>query len=245
MTIYYIGTSGWHYDHWKGLFYPEEFSSKRWLEYYNTQFNTVEINNSFYRLPAENAFKQWHDETSADFKFALKASRVITHIKRLKDCDRYLENLLIRAKLLKDKLAVLLFQLPPQMKVNIGRLDSFLGTLPPGLRTAFEFRNQSWMDKSVYAILEKHNAGFCVYDLPGYASPAIGTADFTYVRFHGNRDLYYSSYSDSELQDRALEIQKLAANLKQCFIYFNNDAGASATANASTLRTFLENSING
>jgi len=241
MPEYYIGTSGWHYNHWKGLFYPERLPKNKWLEYYAAQFNTVEINNSFYRLPTENAFRQWYNGTFPGFKYAVKASRAITHIKRLKDAGEYLDNLLANAGLLREKLAVLLFQLPPQMKVNMERLGAFLAALPPGLRSVFEFRHNSWADEPVFSLLSRYNAGYCIYNMPGYTSPLVATSDFAYIRFHGSEGLYSSSYSDAELEEWARKIRKLPAKLKEVYIYFNNDAGAAAISNARTLRKFLIN----
>ncbi len=240
MCKYYIGTSGWHYDHWKGLFYPEELPHNRWLEYYAAQFNTVEINNSFYHLPTENAFTQWHSTTPVSFKYTVKASRVITHINRLKDAGEYLDNLIQRASLLQNKLAILLFQLHPRMKLNLERLETFLAALPRDKRAAFEFRHSSWCCKPVYSLLEKYRTGFCMYDLPVYTTPIVATSDFAYIRFHGNQDLYLSSYSEAEMKVWARKITGLPAKVKEVYIYFNNDAGAAAIANALTLRRLLQ-----
>jgi len=140
---YYIGTSGWHYDDWRGRFYPEKLPKAKWLEFYSQQFSTVELNNSFYRLPSEEAFNKWHDSSPAGFTFAVKVSRFITHIKRLKDCDEAVENFMSRAAGLKEKLGPLLYQLPPGLHRNDETLENFLKKLPQSLKHVIEFRHQS------------------------------------------------------------------------------------------------------
>jgi len=214
---YYIGTSGWHYDHWRYLFYPDKLPKAKWLEFYSRHFTTVELNNSFYRLPSEEAFANWRDSSPANFTFAVKVSRFITHIKRLRGIEQPLDILLGRAKILKDKLGPLLYQLPPNMHRNDDRLESFLSLLP-----------------------QKHNAGLCVFDMPGLSCPLVATANFTYVRFHGSTGLYSSCYSDDELADWARRLAGLAPEVREVYIYFNNDAEAFAVKNARTLRDYVE-----
>jgi len=237
---YYIGTSGWHYNHWQGRFYPKTLSKAKWLECYAGHFTTVELNNSFYRLPSETAFATWHESSPADFIFAVKVSRFITHIKRLKDTEEAVERFIDRAKILGEKLGPLLYQLPPNMHRNDETLESFLSTLPQGLKHVIEFRHQSWLKEKVFEILHKHNIGFCVFDMPSLSCPLMATADFAYMRFHGSSALYSSCYSDEELADWAKRLADLAANLKEVYIYFNNDAEAFAVRNAKTLRGYLE-----
>jgi len=237
---YYIGTSGWHYDHWRDRFYPKELTKAKWLEFYTHHFTTVELNNSFYRLPSESAFANWHDSSPANFAFAVKVSRFITHIKRLKNSEEAVEKFVGRAKILAEKLGPLLYQLPPNMHRNDEVLESFLPTLPQGMKHVFEFRHQSWLEDKVFQILHKHNVGFCVFDMPSISCPLVATADFAYVRFHGSTGLYYSCYSDEELVDWAKRLANLAQNLKAIYIYFNNDAEAFAVRNAITLRRYLE-----
>ena len=237
---YYIGTSGWHYDHWRDRFYPKELTKAKWLEFYTHHFTTVELNNSFYRLPSESAFANWHDSSPANFAFAVKVSRFITHIKRLKNSEEAVEKFVGRAKILAEKLGPLLYQLPPNMHRNDEVLESFLPTLPQEMKHVFEFRHQSWLEDKVFQILHKHNVGFCVFDMPSVSCPLVATADFAYVRFHGSTGLYYSCYSDEELADWAKRLANLALNLKAIYIYFNNDAEAFAVRNAITLRRYLE-----
>lgn len=239
MPEYYIGTSGWHYEDWRRLFYPRELARSKWLEFYARHFTTVELNNSFYRLPSENAFINWREASPEDFVFAIKVSRFITHIKRLKDAEEPLQNFLERVDLLKGKLGPLLYQLPPNMKRNDERLDNFLAILPRQYRHVFEFRHGSWFDDDVFNILKRYDAGFCVFDMPDLTSPVVATADFAYVRFHGSSGLYSSNYSDKELSSWAKKIAKLGENLKAVYIYFNNDAGGYAINNARALTRFL------
>jgi uncharacterized protein YecE (DUF72 family) len=237
---YYVGTSGWHYEHWRSRFYPQELAKAKWLEFYASHFTTVELNNSFYRLPSETAFATWRDSSPASFTFAIKVSRFITHIKRLKDSQKAVATFLTRAGVLGEKFGPLLYQLPPNMHRDDERLKSFLSILPKGMKHVFEFRHQSWLEEGVFKILRSYNVGFCVFDMPGLSCPLVATADFAYIRFHGSTGLYWSCYSDEELADWAKRLSRLAKELKSVFIYFNNDAEAFAVKNAITLRSYLE-----
>ena len=240
MLNYYIGTSGWHYEHWRGRFYPEKLPKAKWLEFYAGHFATVELNNSFYRLPSETAFANWRDSSPANFTFAVKVSRFITHIKRLRDTGEAVDKFITRATILGDKLGPLLYQLPPNMHRNDEVLESFLSTLPQGLKHVFEFRHQSWLEEGVFQILHKYNTGFCVFDMPSISCPLVATADFAYIRFHGSTGLYWSCYSDEELAAWAKRLANLAENLKVIYVYFNNDAEAFAVRNATTLGNYLQ-----
>jgi uncharacterized protein YecE (DUF72 family) len=239
LACYYIGTSGWHYEDWQNRFYPKELPKNRWLEFYASLFPTVEINYSFYRLPAENSFASWHAETPAGFIFAVKASRFITHIKRLKNTGEALDKFTARVKILKEKLGPLLFQLPPNMHRNDETLAAFTSGLPQGYKYVIEFRHGSWFTGEVYKILQEHNVGMCVFTMPDFDSPLISTADFAYIRFHGSDSLYASSYTDTELSAWSEKITRLGRNLKEVFIYFNNDVSGFALNNAITLQTLL------
>lgn len=240
MPEYYIGTSGWHYEDWRGLFYPDNLPKSKWLEFYARYFPTVELNNSFYRLPSEKAFVNWRETSPQCFSFAVKASRFITHVKRLKDVQEPLQNFLQRVDLLGDKLGPLLYQLPPNMKRDDERLERFLGILFGRYRHVFEFRHESWFDDDIFKILKRYNAGWCVFDMPELTSPVVSTSDFGYVRFHGSDGLYSSSYADKELAAWAKKIATLAQNLKAVYIYYNNDISGYALDNARTLRRLLE-----
>jgi len=238
---YYIGTSGWHYDHWRHLFYPDKLTKAKWLEFYARHFTTVELNNSFYRLPSEEAFANWRDSSPANFTFAVKVSRFITHIKRLKNSEEPVGTFLSRAKILKQKLGPLLYQLPPNMHRDDDRLESFLSILPPGLKHVLEFRHESWLDNGVFEVLRRHNVGLCVFDMPGLTCPLVATAEFAYIRFHGSTGLYSSCYSDEELAEWARRLAGLAPEVKEAYIYFNNDAETFAVRNAMTLGGYLQN----
>ena len=241
MPLHYCtGTSGWHYDHWRDRFYPEKLAKAKWLEFYADHFNTVELNNSFYRLPSEAAFANWYNSSPPDFIFAVKVSRFITHIKRLRNSEEPVDTFITRAKGLGEKLGPLLYQLPPNLHRDDERLESFLSILPPGMKHVVEFRHQSWLEDSVFEVLHKYNVGLCIFDMPDISCPLVATADFAYIRFHGSTGLYSSCYSNEELADWAKRLTNLAANLKAVYIYFNNDAEAFAVRNAVTLRGYLQ-----
>jgi len=237
---YYIGTSGWVYAHWRDVFYPPKLPQPKWLEFYTGHFSTVELNNSFYRLPSEQAFSNWRATSPEGFRYAVKVSRFITHIKRLKDVAEPVETFLQRARHLNEKLGPLLYQLPPNMHRNDERLESFLQLLPKGLRHVIEFRHQSWLDEGVFDILRRHEIGFCVFDMPGLPCPLLSTADFAYIRFHGSSGLYFSCYSNEELEDWARRISGLVKDLDTVYIYFNNDAEGFAIKNAQTMAERLQ-----
>jgi len=232
-----IGTSGWHYKHWKGPFYPEKLAAARMLEYYQQHFDTVELNNTFYCLPGEAALEDWRDRAPAGFCFAVKASRYLTHMKKLKDAAAGVATFFSRVELLGDKLGPVLFQLPPFWDADPARLDSFLAALPRGHRYAFELRNTTWHRADVYRILTRHEAAFCIYELAGFSSPLERTADFVYIRLHGPGGAYQGSYTDRALQTWAARIRewKPAA----AYVYFDNDQSGFAAHNALSLKTML------
>ena len=235
-----IGTSGFHYKHWRGPFYPEKFATAAMLSFYARQFDTVELNNSFYRLPTPSAFDEWRDATPENFVFAVKASRFITHNKKLKDPENAVDNLLPRAVRLGKKLGPVLFQLPPKWRINVERLRNLLLILPREIRYAFEFRELSWMTAEVCATLQEFNAAFCIYELAGYHSRLSITADFTYVRLHGpERGKYQGSYSEQQLSQWARQIERWAQQLKAVYVYFDNDQAGYAAANALRLREMI------
>jgi uncharacterized protein YecE (DUF72 family) len=239
----YIGTSGWVYNHWRGLFYPQGLAQAKWLEFYSQHFATVELNNSFYHLPSEKAFEAWRNRTPPGFVYTVKVSRLITHLKKLRNVETALETFLSRARLLHEKLGPLLYQLPPNMPRNEALLQAFLELLPRGLYHAFEFRNESWFDEEVFTLLRKYGIGFCIYDMPGFVTPIAATADFAYIRFHGSAGMYESCYSDSEIEAWANRIEKLGQRLTSVYVYFNNDSQAFAVRNAKMLARRLNVSI--
>lgn len=231
----YIGTSGWSYKHWRGTFYPEEIKVKDHFSYYLQYFNTVEINNTFYRLPSEETFLNWKKIVPDDFTYVIKANRFITHIKKLHDPIESLYPFLDYVKLLGKKLGPVLFQLPPFMKANVPLLEAFLQELPKKIRYVFEFRNPDWYKPEVYDLLKKYNCAFCIYELAGHISPIQITADFIYIRLHGPGNKYQGSYSDETLQSWADECLKWSET-KDVFVYFDNDQNGYAAFNALKLR---------
>jgi uncharacterized protein YecE (DUF72 family) len=234
-----IGTSGWHYKHWCGPFYDERMPASKMLPFYYNRFDTVEINNSFYRLPTSDAFRCWRESTPRGFCFAVKASRFITHMKKLKDPENALENFLPRAEELKEKLGPILFQLPPKWTLNRDRLEEFLQALPRRHQYAFEFREHSWHTDQVYELLEKYNAAFCIYELNGFRSPEVITANFTYVRLHGPGGPYQGSYSSETLTAWAAKIGRWSRTLRDIYVYFDNDQAAYAVQNALELKHLM------
>lgn len=191
----YIGTSGWHYKHWIGTYYPADTKEQEQLSLYINDFNTVELNNSFYHLPTAKAFKHWADSTPADFVFSIKGSRYISHMKKLHVLKADINRFLNRVSKLGSKTGPILFQLPPGWKLNLERFSKFLSRLDTRYRYVFEFRNDTWYDEGVYALLRQYNCAFCIYELAGHRSPEIVSADFVYIRLHGPGAKYQGSYS--------------------------------------------------
>lgn len=231
----HIGTSGWRYDHWVGPFYPSGLSGDEFLEHYAKSFRTVEINNSFYHMPEKKTMRRWSRTVPDGFIFAVKASRYITHMKKLKDPRKPVSKLLKTADALGDKLGPILFQLPPKWRVNRERLESFLESLPSGYRYAFELRDPSWFDDDVYAILEKHGAAFCIFEIGGLRSPEVVTSGMVYVRLHGPGAAYKGQYSKDALSEWAHRIRKWRRRGKEVFFYFDNDEAGYAPEDAKKL----------
>lgn len=236
-TSYFVGTSGWHYDHWRDLFYPESVSRKEWLTYYARYFDTVELNTTFYRLPPLGIPAQWKKSVPRSFRFAAKGSRFLTHVKKLRDAESGLERFFERIEGLGGKLGPIVFQLPPQWPKDEQRLEAFLEILPPHRRYAFEFRNTTWHSESVYRVLMKYQVAFCLFDLDGFQSPIRITAGFTYIRLHGPDGKYQGSYQEEVLRTWAEQIQSW--RLPAAYVYFDNDQAASAVENAIHLRQLL------
>jgi uncharacterized protein YecE (DUF72 family) len=234
-----IGTSGWHYKHWRGPFYDQRCPAAKMLDAYLQHFDTVEINNSFYKVPSEETFACWRDATPRGFLFAVKASRFITHNKKLSDPENALANFLPRAEALQKKLGPILFQLPPTWRVNVDRLDEFLSVLPRSHRYAFEFRNPTWLTDAVYSVLHRHRAAFCIFHLAGFETPLQLTTNWTYVRLHGPGGPYQGSYSHSQLAEWAARIRSWRASLQHMYVYFDNDQAGYAAQNALELKRLV------
>lgn len=235
----HIGTSGWHYKHWRGVFYPEKLPASKMLEFYSQHFDTVELNNTFYRLPPEAGVDQWRDSSPKGFCFAAKGSRFLTHMKKLKDPEQGIARFFERIDRLAKKLGPIVFQLPPWWEVNAGRLDAFLAALPARRRYAFELRNPTWHTPEIYRILRRHNTAFCIFEIAGFHSPFEITANFTYVRLHGPAGAYQGSYPQSTLEAWAARIREWQRELRAIHIYFDNDQAAFAVQNALSLKHLL------
>jgi len=233
-----IGVSGWSYPHWRGAFYPDGLRVKDQLAYCAGRFATLEINGSFYRLPSEKAVAAWRDAVPEGFVFAWKASRYITHYRRLKDVDDSLELVFGRMEGLGDKAGPALFQLPPQMKADPDRLADFLARLPERRRVAIEFRHPSWYDPAVFDLLKRRGVAFCVSDHRDAPAPWVATAGFVYVRGHGPGGGYSGAYSDAELQGWAKRLRAWSQEGRDAWVYFDNDIGAAAPKDAERLKHY-------
>jgi uncharacterized protein YecE (DUF72 family) len=235
----HIGTSGWHYKHWLGKFYPADLKPADMLAHYVRQFDTVELNNSFYHLPAETTFEAWRKNTPAGFRFAVKGSRFITHMKKLGNVEEGTSRFIERVEILGRKLGPVLFQLPPKWKRNPERLRTFLQSLPRSHRYTFEFREPSWLDEEIYAILREFKAAFCIYELEFFQSPVVITADWTYVRLHGPGLKYQGRYGREGLKPWAELIEEWRRSLRQIYVYFDNDQSGYAARDALELKELV------
>ena len=236
----HVGCSGWNYKSWRNTFYPASLPASEWLTYYAERFDTVEINNSFYRLPERSVFERWQHQVHDQFIFAVKASRYLTHMKRLRDPDEPVARLFDRVSALDSKLGPVLYQLPPSFPIDVGRLDQFLGSRPVGVRHVFEFRDPSWYTDATFACLSKHSASLCLHDMVGsaIAEPQVGPC--LYVRFHGTAGRYHGGYTDAALKQWADTVVRAAHDGHDVYAYFNNDPEAEAARNAVTLRRQIE-----
>jgi uncharacterized protein YecE (DUF72 family) len=230
-----IGCSGWQYTHWRGDFYPAELPQARWLEYYAERFNTVEINNTFYRLPAAAAFAAWGRRAPRGFVYAVKASRYLTHMKKLKDPEEPIQRFFTRAKRLEHAFGPVLYQLPPNMPLNLERFDTFLKALPRTRRHTIEFREPSWYVDEVFDRLRHHKIALCLHDMKGSATGKLAIGPFVYVRFHGPQK-YTGRYPDAVLDAWAEFLAGHARGGLPIYAYFNNDTGGHAPRDAVRLR---------
>jgi uncharacterized protein YecE (DUF72 family) len=235
MSERWIGTSGYVYPHWRrGVFYPEGLRQRDELAWYASRFRTVELNNPFYRLPEPGSFDRWRDAVPEGFVFAVKASRYITHIKRLRDAAEPVALLLDRASRLGDRLGPLLFQLPPTFHADPGGLRRFLGELPAEYRWVIEFRHPSWHTSEIYQTLGAHQAALCI-PVGGKVHPdLVTTAPFGYIRMHAG-DGPGGGFTLEQLRLWARRIRALGRTGKDCYVYFNNDRGGHAPRDAETL----------
>ncbi len=259
MKKLFIGTSGWVYGDWQGIFYPENLSSKDYnppttrLKYFSKHFKTTEINYSFYHLPRPSTYQKWYFETPNDFLFAVKASRFITHIKRLQGVKEAWNQFIENALYLREKLGPILLQFPPSFRAdqtNIKRLEEFLKFIRENslsnsrgfarLRMALEFRHKSWCDEKIYDLLKKNNVAWVIADSPRYPKAEIVTANFVYIRMHGSKILFSSKYTKKELSSLSQKIKKWLKQGLDVYCYFNNDAYGYAIENAKELLKFCK-----
>jgi len=235
-----IGTSGWHYRHWVGPVYPRGTRPGEFLRLYAQRFATAEINRTFYSLPDTAVLAGWRDTTPSGFVFAVKASRYLTHMKKLREPAEALARLFAATDGLGAKLGPVLFQLPPRWRADPARLDDFCAALPAGRRYAFECRDESWWDDLVYETLARHGAAWCVYDLAGRRAPPIVTADFVYVWLHGPHDAYRGGYSAQSLTAWARRVAAWRDAGRDVYCYFDNDEAGHAVADAARLIRLVE-----
>lgn len=233
----HVGTSGWHYAHWRGPFYPEDAAPATYLRRYAETFRTVEVNHTFYELPEIADVERWRETVPEEFVFAVKASRYVTHMKKLEDPVEPVGRFLGRVEDLGPKLGPILFQCPPRWHRNADRLRAFLEVLPADHRYVFEFRDPSWWHPEVLSALEEAGIAFCLYDVAGEGPPRTVTADFLYVRFHGAARKYQGRYPRAALAGWAGAIHSWAAAGRDVYAYFNNDPEGHAVENA---REFAE-----
>jgi uncharacterized protein YecE (DUF72 family) len=238
-----IGCSGWIYRHWRGRFYPEKLAVKNWFAFYAEHFDTVEINNSFYRLPKAETFDAWREQAPPEFRYAVKANRFLTQAKKLKDCAEPLERMMPPFRHLRETLGPILYQLPPRFRLNLERLESFLQIVPKDVVNVFEFRDKSWYADDVFALLDRYGASFCAHDMPGLESPRTAVGPIAYLRFHGGQGKYWGRYSDEALLAAADWMAGQARTGREVWAYFNNDTDAAAIHDALTLKALAAQSI--
>jgi uncharacterized protein YecE (DUF72 family) len=230
--LIWIGTSGWQYRDWRERFYPGDLPQRAWLEWYCRHFRTVELNNSFYRLPAASTFAQWRRRTPDGFVMAVKMSRFLTHIKKLNDPAEPVQRFLERAEELGPRLGPVLIQLPPHFQAVPERLDQTLRLLPRRIRAAVEFRDPSWFNQEVRDILERHGAAFVLADAPGRNPPFWKTADWGFLRFHEGRASPPPCYEEDALRTWAERLARMFERSQDVYVYFNNDHRACAVRDA-------------
>lgn len=239
MTVW-IGTSGWQYAHWRGRFYPKGVPQNEWLEFFAARFATVESNNAFYRLPEAHTFEAWARRTPDDFTMAVKASRYLTHIRRLRDPEGPVKLFLERASRLSRKLGPVLLQLPPTLALELTRLDETLALFPSSVRIAVEFRHRSWFTPAVEQLLSRHRAALCLADRRGPVTPLWRTADWGYLRFHEGRAFPPSCYGERALASWAERLAETWRPSEDVYVYFNNDHAGCALRDATVFAGAVE-----
>jgi len=235
----WIGTSGWSYRAWDDVFYPRSLKPAEHLAYYAKHFDIVEVNSTFYRLPSPEAVTTWRDAVPDHFVFACKASRYITHMKKLKEPKPSLKSFIERVGLFSGRLGPILFQRPWRWHVDLKRLRGFLESLPKFGHYAFEFRGATWFTLEILDLLAERNAAFCIYDLSGRCSPLNVTADFIYLRLHGPNAAHHGSYSDDAIAAWAMRLNAWRDGGRETSCFFDNDEKGFAAANAQRLATLI------
>jgi len=239
MTKCWIGCSGFHYKHWKGIFYPEKLAQSKWFDYYNDRFKTLELNVTFYRFPQLSFLETWYKKSPERFSFSVKAPRAITHYKQFNDSKQLTGDFYGTIQEgLKDKLGCVLFQMPPRMAYKEEKLEQIIGNLDPAFTNVVEFRHETWWNAHVYNKLSQHNITFCGMSHPSLPDDVVQNTDIVYFRFHGVPQLYKSKYDIAELQKISDEIES-NTNTKEAFIYFNNDIDGSAITNAIEMDEYV------
>ncbi|ADI73451.1 protein of unknown function DUF72 [Methanohalobium evestigatum Z-7303] len=234
---YFIGTSGWQYDHWRNVLYPEKLGKKKWLSYYAERFNTVEVNSTFYNPIKPKTFSRWYNETPSNFKFTIKGYRVITHFKKLHDVEDDIKAFYERAAPLQHKLGCVLWQLPSNLHKNMELLEEFCKNLDKRKNNVIEFRHVSWFTEDVQSLLQKYKIGYCIISSPELPEIITVTSNILYMRFHGINNWYTEKYGKEKLKDYASKIKKTDA--KKVYCYFNNDENGYAVHDAYNLRELL------
>jgi uncharacterized protein YecE (DUF72 family) len=237
----HVGTSGWSYAHWTGVLYPEGLPAERRLDHYLPHFRTAELNSSYYRWPSDAAFARWRRRLPEDFLLSVKAPGLLTHVKRLYAPERWLTRVTAGLSRLGTRRGVLLVQLSPALAVDHARLEYFLAHVPAGLRVAVELRHASWHQESVFQLLERHGAAYCVMSGAGLPCVLRATSGFVYARLHGPdpHHMYGGSYSEDDLRWWADRVREWDASRRDVFVYFNNDGGGNAVRNAHRLKQIL------
>lgn len=236
---WWIGCSGFYYNHWKNVFYPEDLPKSKWFDYYKERFNTLELNVTFYRFPKLNVFENWYKKSPKKFSFSVKAPRLITHYKQFHDTAEMMAGYYATIREgLQDKLGSVLFQLPPRSVYTEERLQRIIETMDNSFNNVLEFRHPSWWHEGVYRTLGKHKISFCGMSHPALPDEVIRNSPVVYYRFHGTPELYKSPYDITFLEKIAAEISS-NKKVKQAFLYFNNDIDGSAIKNARELHEIV------
>ncbi len=243
IPIFYVGTSGWTYDHWRGCFYPEGLPKSRWFDYYASQFPIVEINATFYRTFKDQTYLNWRNRAPQGFGYVLKAPRIITHRKYLSGVEQDIETFYRSCTLLEDRLEMILLQVAPGTPFDLERLQKALLAFPDPSKVAVEFRNPHWLCSEIETLLRAVGATFCIVDSPRQKPLEILTSDQAYLRLHGRKDWYSYNYREEELKEIADLVRKLASwGAHRIYVFFNNDFEGYAPANAMTLLKLLRSS---